>query len=270
VGTKLGVSVVIIAKNTERCIAQCLESVRRWAEEVIVVTNDCTDGTAAIATSFGARVIDHPWQGFREQRNFAKQQATMPWVLSLDADEIISNELKQSIMNFVVKDDIRYNGASCSRLTYFLGKSVTHGGLFPDVSTRLFRKNKGNWEGHRTHERLYVEGEIFSLDGNLLHYSHGSLREQIERLLVYSEFFVNDYRGEAVSLGKVSLQVLFRCFRQYVLKLGFLDGFRGFYLAVAASFFYLYEHTRLYESNLLEASHKNSQESKRTKVTKSV
>jgi glycosyltransferase involved in cell wall biosynthesis len=251
---KLQISVVIIAKNAEQCIGRCLESVYRWVGEIVVVINDCSDRTAAIATSFGAKVVDHPWQGFKEQRNFAKQLATMPWVLSIDADEIISDELKQSIMNFIAKDDTHYNGASCPRLTYFFGKSVTHGGLFPDISIRLFRKNKGNWEGRRIHERLHVDGEIFLLEGHLLHYSYGSIREQIERLLVYSEFFVSDHRGEQVS-GPIIFWQTFSCFlRRYIFKGGFLDGFRGFYLAVAASFFRLYEYTRLYENNYSEPS----------------
>jgi glycosyltransferase involved in cell wall biosynthesis len=266
---KLQVSVIVIAKNAERCISRCLESVYRWAREIVVVINDCNDHTAAIAASFGAKVIDHPWQGFKEQRNFAKQQATMPWVLSIDADEIISEELKQSLINFIAKDDANYNGASCPRLTYFLGKSVTHGGLFPDISIRLFRKNKGNWEGRRIHERLHVDGKIFLLEGNLLHYSYGSLREQIERLLVYSEFFVSDHRGQEISGFVIFLQTFSCFFKRYILKLGFLDGFRGLYLAIAASFFRLYEFTRLYENNRLEAfSGKNPEDAELDAILK--
>lgn len=268
---KLPVSVVIIARNAERCIARCLDHIYRWAGEIVVVTNDCTDRTAAIASYFGAQVIDHPWQGFKEQRNFAKQQATMPWVLSIDADEIISEELKLSIMNFIAKDDAHYNGASCARLTYFLGRSVTHGGLFPDISIRLFRKNKGNWEGRRIHERLQVEGEILLLEGNLLHYSYGSLREQIERLLVYSEFFVNDHRGEKISGFAIFLKTFSCFFNRYIAKLGFLDGFRGLYLALAASFFRLYECTRLYENNRLEdSSAKDPEEAKFDAILKKI
>ena len=104
-GNKLPLSVVIIARNAERCIATCLESVYRWAQEVIVVTNDCEDHTAEIAQFYDAKVVNHPWQGFKEQKNFAKQLATMPWILSIDADEEISEKLRQSIMNFVVKDN---------------------------------------------------------------------------------------------------------------------------------------------------------------------
>jgi glycosyltransferase involved in cell wall biosynthesis len=251
---KLPMSVVIIAKNAEQCIGRCLESVYRWAQEIIVVTNDCTDQTASIALSFGARVIDHPWQGFRAQRNFAKGLTSMPWVLSIDADESVSEALKCSTMDFIAKDEKNYNGASCTRLTYFLGKSVTHGGLYPDRSIRLFRRDKGNWEGDSSHERLRVEGEIFPLEGDLLHYSHGSLQEQIERLLVYAEHFVNEHKGHSISSWKICLQTFSCFFRRFILKAGFLDGFRGFYLALTASFFRLYEHTRLYEYNLQQSS----------------
>jgi glycosyltransferase involved in cell wall biosynthesis len=161
VENKLPISVVIIAKDAEEYIAHCLESVYRWAQEMIIVTNEVTDeygsnSVAFIAAPFGAKVINHPWQGFKEQRNFAKQLASMPWVLSLDADESVSEELKRSIMDFIAKDDIHYSGASCSRLTYFLGKSVRHGGLFPDIGIRLFRKDKGHWEGRSVLERLHV------------------------------------------------------------------------------------------------------------------
>ncbi|MDR2807262.1 MAG: glycosyltransferase family 2 protein [Puniceicoccales bacterium] len=248
---KLPLSIVIIAKDAERCIARCLESVYRWSQEIVVVINECTDCTAAIAVSFGAQVINHPWQGFKEQRNFAKQLASMPWILSLDADEAVSKELKQSIMDFIVRNDTHYNGASCARLTYFLGKSVLHGGLFPDINVRLFRKNCGHWEGDSTHERLHIDGEVFLLKGNLIHYSHGSLKEQIERLLIYSEFLVKNHKGQQISSWRICIQTFTCFFRRYVLKAGFLDGFRGLYLALAASFFQLYEYTRLYEDNVL-------------------
>ncbi|MDR2200855.1 MAG: glycosyltransferase family 2 protein [Puniceicoccales bacterium] len=251
---KLQISVVIIARNAEQCIGRCLESVYRWAQEIVVVTNDCIDQTASIALSFGARVIDHPWQGFRAQRNFARGLASTPWLLSIDADEAVSEELKCSIMDFIAKDENNYNGASCARLTYFLGKSVTHGGLYPDKSIRLFRKDKGNWEGDSSHERLRVQGEIFPLEGNLLHYSHGSLQEQIERLLVYAEHFVNEHKGNSISSWKICSQTFSCFFKRYILKAGFLDGFRGFYIALLASFFRLYEYTRLYEHNLQQIS----------------
>ncbi|MDR1435167.1 MAG: glycosyltransferase family 2 protein, partial [Puniceicoccales bacterium] len=258
VENKLPISVVIIAKDAKLCVARCLESVYRWAQEIIVVTNEISDGygdsIASVAASFGAKVVPHAWQGFKEQRNFAKQLAATPWVLSLDADESVSEELKRSVMDFIAKDDTHYNGASCSRLTYFLGKSVRHGGLYPDVNIRLFRRDKGHWEGRSVHERLHVEGEVFLLDGDLLHYSYGSLREQIERLLIYSELFVFDHKGEQISTWKLFFQTCFCFFKRYILRAGFLDGFRGFYLALAASFFHLYENTRLYENNLPQSS----------------
>lgn len=251
-GNKLQLSVVIIAKNAERCIPLCLESICRWAGEIIVVTNDCTDRTAEIAESYGARVVEHKWQGFKEQKNFANQLATMPWILSIDSDEVISETLKRSIMDFIAKDDLRYNGASCSRLTYFLGQSLHHGGLYPDVTVRLFRKDKAYWDGRSIHERLHLTGKSLQLDGDIYHYAFGSIREQVERLLIYSELFICDHKHEDVSSWKICCRVFGKFFRQYIWKMGFLDGFRGLYLALASSYFELYSYTRLYENHLLQ------------------
>ncbi|MDR1458486.1 MAG: glycosyltransferase family 2 protein [Puniceicoccales bacterium] len=244
---KLPISVVLIASNEEKNIARCLKSVYTWVEEIIVVVNDCIDRTVEIAESYGATVLEHPWKSFRDQKNFAKQLATKEWVLSIDADEVISKELRSSILMFVVNNDKRYNGASFKRLVFFMGKWIHHGDWYPDHCRRLFRKNCGYWSGGLVHEYLKVTGDVKLLDGNMLHYTYASVKEHVKVMIKYTDLFVEDNRSEPINIWEAAFRAIWKIFRCYIIKLGFLDGFQGIYIALAQGFFTLYKHIHLIE-----------------------
>ena len=239
-----GLSVVIIAKNAEKTIARCLQSVVNLAKEVIVVTNNCTDNTSEIAITYGATVIDHKWEGFCNQKNFAIELAKYEWILSIDADEEVSKELSSSIKSFISKGDQRYVGARVSRKTMFINKWITHGDWYPDKKLRIVRNGHGKFVGGSVHERLEVEGDITSLRGDLLHYSGESVYDFVKRNIEYSNLSARDKinHKKFEPFAMAVLHSFWKFFRCYIIKLGFLDGPEGFFIAKTQSYLSLYKY----------------------------
>ena len=151
---RLPISLCIIAKNEEENLKRCLTSIADRVSEIIVVINDCTDGTAAVAQSFGARVYEHAWTGDRDQRNIALGYATQEWVLASDADEVFSEELRQSLKAFFKEDYKTYQGAYFPRLSLFLGQWIRHGDWYPDHCIRLFKRGLGITKGLARHPKV--------------------------------------------------------------------------------------------------------------------
>ncbi len=170
-------SVVIITLNEERNISRCLESVKDIADELVIVDSFSTDRTKEIAESFGARFITQKFDGYINQKNFANAQAKFDHILSLDADEVLSDELKKSVKE--TKSSFYADGYTMNRLTNYVGKWVRHCGWYPDKKLRLFDRRKGKWEGLIIHEefKLAEEGISGHLKGDLLHYSFNSIIE---------------------------------------------------------------------------------------------
>jgi len=225
----LPLSVVIIAKNAERHLPRCLTSVADIAKEIILVHNDCTDRTVEIAQGFNAKTIDQSWLGYREQKNFALENATQPWVLSLDADEELSLDLKQSIIQFVTFDQADFAGAYFARITWFMGR----------------------WIGGAIHEKLEVDGAIKKLSGDLMHYPYRDMKDQIIKMVGYSDLYLEQQKdaGKRWSAWGTMFRSIWFFFRSYILKLGFLDGYPGLYIAWGGTFSTLLKHSRLYEKH---------------------
>lgn len=240
-------SVVVITLNEEQNIRRCLRSVK-WADEKIVVDCGSTDRTVTSASEEGARVLTREWPGYAEQKNFAVQSASHPWVLSLDADEWLDERAQASIRETL--EDPRADGYRIRRLTGFCGKDVRRswGG---DRPLRLFRRDAGRFEGGPVHEsfRLAAGNTEGNLDGTLAHAGYASIESYVERL--------NRYTGLAAE-GLVERGVPFRPLRLwfgplatflriYVLKLGFLDGVRGWIVAVGSAYYVLTREAKLWE-----------------------
>ncbi|MDR1304199.1 MAG: glycosyltransferase family 2 protein, partial [Verrucomicrobiales bacterium] len=223
---KLPVSVVMIARNEERQLPRSLGSVAGWVREIIVVINDCTDNTAAAAGQFGAIVSEHPFKNLREQKQFALDQAGQPWVLGLDADEVVSDELRKELLVFFrqVKADV--NGAWLPRRLWFMDKWVRHGDNYPDRVLRLFRREKTTAGGVEEHDRFDVEGRTVFLTHDLLHYSHKSIADHMAKINFFTDFFARRMiaKGHKCSPLSAILHSVWRFFRAYVLRRGFLDG----------------------------------------------
>jgi glycosyltransferase involved in cell wall biosynthesis len=241
----------MIARNAEKTIARSLQSVVQIAHEVVVVVNDCTDDTVHIAESYGAIVIEHPWEGFRDQKNFAIGQVNCEWVLSLDADEVVSDILKQSILGFIGARLQGYSAAQFSRKTFFLGKWIAYGDWYPDYNTRLFRKGQGQFIGNSVHETLDVSGKTKRIVGDLLHYTYVTLAEFVQRNIKYADLAAMDMHknGKRVFIPFATMKSHWRFFRCYILRFGFLDGYAGYFIAKLQSFLAMYKYIRLHHLN---------------------
>jgi glycosyltransferase involved in cell wall biosynthesis len=247
----LPLSVFVVTLDEEVNLRRCLESLKGMAAEIVVVDSGSRDGTRAVAEAFGAKWLEREWSGFRDQKNFGLEHCTQAWVLNLDADEEMSDDLRDSMRVFLERDESGTDGASFSRLSYFLGRWIRHGDWYPDVKLRLFRREKGRFEGVGGHDHLVMEGEggVERLRGDLLHFSYPTMNDYIRKLIAFSDAHLQSEleKGRRWSLMGNLFRPLWRFFRSYVLRLGFLDGFPGFWVAVATGFSTFVRHSRLYE-----------------------
>jgi glycosyltransferase involved in cell wall biosynthesis len=219
---------------------------------VVVVINDCNDNTQQIAEELGAKVFNRDWTCHRDQKNIALDLCNENWVLGLDADEEISEELATEIINVVKNDNANINGYEFSRRNLFLGQWIKHGDWAPDLHTRLFRRGKARWAGDEIHDKIDLEGKRKLIKGFMYHYSNPSLKDQINKINVFSDAFIRQRvrEGKQWNAFEAIFRAWWRFFRAYFIRLGFLDGYRGFYIAVVSSFACLNRYTRIYEANL--------------------
>ncbi|MDR1255881.1 MAG: glycosyltransferase family 2 protein [Puniceicoccales bacterium] len=242
----LPLSVTIIASNEEQNIGRCLRSIRDLADEIIVVVNDCHDKTVEIAKAFNAKVYEEIWHGFSQQKNLALHHASQPWILCIDADEEVDGELHDSIASFIKANDHAYSGAYFARSTFFINRWIRHGDWTPDYKTRLLRKKHGSWTADRVHEKLNISGQIKKLEGHLLHYSFKSVEDYMKKNVKYAELFESPQER---SIPIILLHSCWKFIRGYLFKLGFLDGFPGFYIAYTQAFFTSYKYMRILAKN---------------------
>ncbi|MFZ4115782.1 MAG: glycosyltransferase family 2 protein [Chthoniobacterales bacterium] len=243
----LPLSIALISYNEEANLRRCLKSVEGLAQEIVVVDSGSTDATVSIAMEFGAKIQHQSWLGYRDQKNVALDHCTQPWVLALDCDEELSPELKKSLLHFFEQGDCdRFEGASFHRLTWFLGRWIRHGDWYPDTKLRLFRRGHGRWV-EPIHETILLTGPTTLLQGDLLHYSFPSMKVYIEKIHPFAEEFFQKQQGKKWSLAATITRPLWRFFRAYVLRRGFLDGFPGLWIAVATGFSVFVRYSRSYE-----------------------
>lgn len=247
----LPIAVSLIAKNEAANIRRCLDSVKGWCAEIVVVCNDCTDDTESIVTAeYAGRVVRETWHGYREQKNLSLNLATQPWVLCLDADEVVSPELRAAITRFVEADGDGADAAEFARCSHFMGRWIRHGDWYPDRCLRLIRRGAGAWGGDRDHTRIITTGRITRLSGDLLHHPYRNMGAQVRKIAAQSDDFVEkavETGRTRFSLFKVLTRPPFRFLRAYLLRLGFLDGFPGFYIAASNAFAVMLKHARLRE-----------------------
>jgi len=248
---KLPISVCVIAGAEAQRIAKCLAAVADWTADIVVVINpEVGDGTDHIAAKYGARVSRHPFASFREQKNVATDLAQQPWILSLDADEVVSPELQAAIATFFSGASERFAGAEFSRKTWFMGRWITHGDWYPDRVLRLFQKSKGRWGGGSPeHCCVELSGPCATLRGDLLHYSNPTISNYVQKLNYYADAHLERQlaKGARWSAPAVVARVAWRFCRAYFLRRGFLDGYPGFFIAASAAYSTLVRHSRLFE-----------------------
>ena len=228
-----GLSACIITFNEADRIEECLRSVS-FCDEIIVLDAHSTDGTRELAARHGARVIERDWPGYRSQKQFAVEAARHDWVLCIDADERVSETLRAEIMTLRSQGFAGAAGFSVPRITEYFGRFLRHGNAYPDRLVRLFDRRRGGWSGHEIHENTRVDGPTGRLRGRLEHYSYRSLYDRQSRMQRYAELMAQAMyeRGERCGLTPVLLNPQWRFLRVYLLRLGFLDGWRGLVFAL--------------------------------------
>jgi glycosyltransferase involved in cell wall biosynthesis len=224
-------SVVIITFNEEKNIARCLESIQKVADDIVVIDSFSTDNTQEICIANGVRFIQHQFDGHIEQKNWAITQAKYPHILSLDADEALDKTLIKSILE--IKNNWKYDGYYLNRLTNYCGKWIYHCGWYPDRKLRLWDSRKGKWGGTNPHDKYELaEGNknTRNLKGNILHYSFYTIDDHFKQVEYFTDILAKGkyQKGDTASLLKLFMSPVVKFIRDYIIKVGFLDGRAGF------------------------------------------
>lgn len=239
-------SVIIITKNEASHIGRCLESIV-WADEIIVLDSGSEDDTVSICRQYTDKVYETDWPGFGLQKQRALDKATGDWILSVDADEVVTSELRVEIEAALQQG--YYNGYEIPRLSSYCGRQIRHGGWWPDYVRRLFRRQKGQFSDSLVHEKIVVEGAIGRLATPLLHESFVNLEEVLHKVDSYSTLNAKMLfeRGVKSSLSKAIIKALWNFFRTYIVKLSILDRSQGLMLALSNAEGTYYKYAKLLE-----------------------
>ncbi len=232
-------AVALIVKNEAQELPFCLNSVKDWVDEIIVLDSGSTDGTQAIAQSYGAKIYSNThWPGFGKQRQLAQTYIKSDYVLWLDADERVTPELKAQIQAAVASDE-SHTLYQINRLSEVFGKKIHHSGWYPDYVTRLYRTKDTQYDDSLVHESVVVPAgfTLKKLDGHLLHYTYKTLHQYLNKSASYAQAWAEQRaaKGKKASLWSACSHALARFFRMYILKRGFMDGKHGFLLAVLSA-----------------------------------
>jgi glycosyltransferase involved in cell wall biosynthesis len=231
-------------------IGKALASVAEWSSEIIIILNqEVADGTDVTAAAYGAKVFREPWRGHIAQKNSAADKAGQPWLLGLDADEVVSDLLRQEIIE-LFKQTPAGAAFSFPRRSFYQGRWIGHGDWYPDRCTRLWAKGRARWGGVDPHDELLADGPIVKLRHDLLHYSNDSIDQQISKIVPFSAAFVRHrlHNGQSAGVTELAFRPAWRFFRAYVLRRGFLDGWQGFYIASLTAFSTLTRYIKVLEA----------------------
>lgn len=241
------ISAAIITLNEEKNIKRCIDSLD-FVDEIVVVDSLSSDKTCDIARELGAIVVDQKFLGHIEQKQLAVDKCSHEWVISLDADEEVSPELKESILK-LINDGFDKDAYEMNRVSFHLGRWIRHGGWYPDRKIRLFNKNKAHWGGYNPHDKVIVDGSVGRIKGDLQHYVFKDLRHNIDTNNSYSSIMAEDlYKGDKkFSYIKLFLKPFGKFIETYIYKKGFLDGMPGFIIAVGAAYSMFLKFAKLWE-----------------------
>ncbi len=250
------ISAVIITFNEEANIRRCLTSLHSLVDEIIVVDSFSTDNTEKICREFNVNFITNAFAGHIEQKNFAMEKATYPFVLSLDADEALTGELAAAIHSIKSSsaDQSVADAYAFNRLNFYCGKFIRHGVWYPDRKIRLWDRTKGRWGGENPHDTVIMQpgSVVKKLDGDLLHYSYSSITAHVQQMNKFSDIAAR----EAFRKGKtanVFIHLVVHPFttflKSYIFRLGFLDGHQGYLVAVSAAYYRYLKYSKLLQLN---------------------
>lgn len=244
------VACVVITKNEEANIQDCLKSVQ-WVDERIVVDAESRDRTVELARDCGAKVSVRPWPGFGLQKNFGMAQVSSDWILILDADERVTEELRGEVRTCIERwrlgDPVAYR---IPRKNIFYGAWVRGGGVYPDYQVRLFRRGIARYNDVAVHENLLVDGEIGTLVGHLEHYTERRIQDHFKKFGLYTTLAAQEKAKRVRTVRWIDLvfRPLVILVKTYVLKQGFRDGVRGLIVCVFASMYTFVKYAKLWDA----------------------
>jgi glycosyltransferase involved in cell wall biosynthesis len=247
------ISATVITKNEGSNIERCLAALD-FVDEIVVVDAESTDRTVELARKYTERVYINPWPGHIQQKNHAIELAQGEWILSIDADEVITPDLRQEILAVKNNRDQAIDGYYIPRRSNFIGRWITHCGWSPDYHLRLFLKSKGRFGGMNPHDIVVLKGAAEYFRQPMLHYTYPSLEIYLSRLNSYTTIAAKELksRGKSFKLRHIILSPLATFIKMYVIKAGFRDGWEGFMLCVLSSYYVLVKYLKLWELNLGE------------------
>ncbi|MBN1841167.1 MAG: glycosyltransferase family 2 protein [Deltaproteobacteria bacterium] len=244
----MSLSVCVICFNEEQNIRRCLESAS-WADEIVVVDSMSEDKTVEIAKEYTDSVFQRPWTGYENQKNFALSKARGDWIFSVDADEEVTEALRNEIKAEIRKTNAK-DGYRIPRRSFYQGRWINHSGFYPDRQLRLFKCERGRWTGGRVHERVEINGSIGDLENDLLHYPYkGIISGQLQTVNNFSTLMAEDMqeKGKRYHVSLLLLRPLFKFVEVYLLKRGFLDGLAGFIIATSSAYAMFIRYVKLRE-----------------------
>jgi glycosyltransferase involved in cell wall biosynthesis len=231
------ITATIITMNEERNIARAIESLR-CCDEVLIVDSGSVDRTVELAENLGARVVEANWRGFACQKNRAAEEASHDWVLSLDADEALSEALEGEIWN-LKKNGPRFDAYTMPRLAQYLGRWILHSGWYPDRKIRLYDRRKATWVGEFVHESVESTGRVGHLESNILHFTCESLSEHLKTMDRYTTLAAQELAAgkTPVGIGRLVVDPAWTFVKTYLVQRGFLDGVEGLTIAYMAALY---------------------------------
>jgi glycosyltransferase involved in cell wall biosynthesis len=240
---------MIVANEASR-IEPALKSVQ-WADEIVIIDGFSRDGTVEICRRYTDRVFQYPWEGFARQRQHSLEHATHSWIFSIDADEVVTEALREEILAIVRLDERACAGYRVPRKTKYLGRWIEHSGWFPDYQTRLFQKSKVTVAPRLVHEGFEVTGEIRKLNGILLHHAFDSIAQHLAKINRYTSLDAHQkivqLQGRRVRWFHLIFNPLSKFLRMFISNQGFRDGFQGFILALLSAFATLLVYAKVWE-----------------------
>jgi glycosyltransferase involved in cell wall biosynthesis len=253
------ISAVIISYNEQDFIGRCLSSLEGIADEIIVVDSFSTDSTEEICKKYNVKFIKHEFEGYFEQKNYALSFAGYQYVLSLDADEALSEELKKSILG--IKGKFEYDGYLFNRRNNYCGRWINHSRWYPDKQLRLFDPTKGKWIGPNPHDnfRMNKGTRICRLKGDLYHWYYLSFEEHVDKINKFSTISANEYFKAGKKAGPLtaSAHKWWSFFRSYIIRAGFLDGYEGYICCSVTAYSSFLKYAKLRKLNKQKRANKN-------------
>ncbi|HET6370002.1 MAG TPA: glycosyltransferase family 2 protein [Nitrospiria bacterium] len=241
-------SVVIVTKNEERNLRDCLDSAR-WADEIVVVDSYSTDRTLEIAREFTDRIYERPWEGFGIQKNHAMDMATSPWVFILDADERITEQLRDEIRSVVASPPAGIVGYQLPRRNFFYGVWIQHCGCYPDYQLRLLRKGLGRLDDAEPHNKMILQGEMGTLSAPLDHLTSPTVGDHLKKMSNFSKLAAQEKYKTKKKVGGRDLffPPIAMFIKMYLLRGGWREGIAGFVFAGFASLYTFLKYAKLWE-----------------------